>query len=110
MRYGEIYWAEPDPAAGSERAGRRPVLVISSDEAIAAIPNIITTIPITTRERGWATHIPITGPATGLAEASWALCEQIRTISTRCIATKLGEVDADTLAGVTRVSRYLLNL
>ncbi|MGH3471371.1 MAG: type II toxin-antitoxin system PemK/MazF family toxin [Nocardioidaceae bacterium] len=110
MRHGELYWAKPDPSVGSEQAGRRPVLMVSSDDAIAAIPNVVTTIPVTTRDRGWATHVRISGATTGLTQPSWALCEQVRTISTQRIAARLGVVDADTLAGVTRVLRYLLNL
>lgn len=110
MRYGELYWAKPDPGVGPEQAGRRPVLVVSSDPAIEVITNVVTTVPLTTRERGWATHIRITGSDTGLAEPSWALCEQVRTIATTRIAARLGSVDTATLADVSRVLRYLLNL
>lgn len=110
MRYGEIYWAKPDPSVGSEQAGRRPVLLISSDDAIEALSSVVATIPLTTRDRGWATHIRLSGENTGLTQPSWALCEQVRTISTQRIAGRLGAVDTATLDGVARVLRYLLNL
>lgn len=110
MKYGDLYWAKPDPSVGSEQAGRRPVLVVSSDDAITAIPDVVTTVPVTTRDRGWATHVGISGAATGLARPSWALCEQVRTISAQRIEERLGAADAATLANVTRVLRYLLNL
>ncbi|MGH3630715.1 MAG: type II toxin-antitoxin system PemK/MazF family toxin [Sciscionella sp.] len=110
MRYGEIYWANPDPGVGSEQAGRRPVLIVSSNDAIDAIATLVTTIPLTTRERDWAAHVSITGEQTGLVERSWALCEQVRTISTQRIAGRLGVVDAATLRNITNVFRYLLNL
>lgn len=110
MRYGDIYWAKPDPSVGSEQAGRRPVLVVSSDDAIDAIPTVVTTIPLTTRDRGWATHIPISGDTTGLTQPSWALCEQVRTISTHRLAGRLGDADTTTLSQVSRVLRYLLNM
>lgn len=110
MRCGDIHWAKPDPSVGSEQTGRRPVLVISSDDAIDAISSVVTTIPLTTRDRGWATHIRISGENTGLTQPSWALCEQVRTISTQRIAGRLGAVDTATLTNVTRVLRYLLNL
>jgi mRNA interferase MazF len=110
VRYGDIYWAKPDPSVGSEQAGRRPVLVVSSDDAIDAITSVVTTIPLTTRDRGWATHISISGPNTGLSEPSWALCEQVRTIATQRIAGRLGTVDTTTLTNVAQVLRYLLNL
>jgi mRNA interferase MazF len=110
MRYGDIYWAKPDPSVGSEQAGPRPVLVVSSDDAIDVITSVVTTIPLTTRDRGWATHIRISGPDTGLSEPSWALCEHLRTISTQRIAGRLGTVDTTTLTSVAQVLRYLLNL
>lgn len=110
MRYGDLYWAVPDPGLGSEQAGRRPVLVISSDDAIDAITSVVTTIPLTTRDRGWATHVRINGSHTGLGQLSWALCEQVRTISIQRIGGRLGAVDATTLTNVARVLRYLLNL
>lgn len=110
MRYGELYWAKPDPGVGFEQAGRRPILVISSDDAIEAIPSVVTAIPLTTRERGWATHVRVSGDATGLTLPGWILCEQVRTISTQRIAARIGVVDTTTLTGVSRVLRYLLNL
>lgn len=110
MRYGDIYWAKADPGVGSEQSGRRPVLVVSSDDAIDVITTVVTTIPLTTRERGWTTHIPVSGAGTGLAAASWAMCEQIRTISTARLAAHVGRADAAALARVTTVLRYLLKM
>lgn len=110
MKYGEIYWAKQDTEVGSEQAGRRPVLIISCDEAIKAISTVVTTVPLTTKERDWPTRIRIDGDDTGLVEPAWAICEQARTISARRIAARLGEVDTGTLVHVNRVLRYLLNL
>lgn len=110
MRYGDLYWAKPDPSVGTEQTGRRPVLIVSADAAIDAIPTVVTTVPLTTRDRGWVTHIRITGESTGLTEPSWALCEQVRTISTTRIADRIGTADSATLSNVARVLRYLLNL
>lgn len=110
MKRGEVCWAAPDPGVGREQAGHRPVLIVSSDDAIAALPQLVTTVPLTTRVRDWPTHIPVTGPATGLTASTWALCEQVRTISTQRMQTKIGICDADTLDQTARVLRYLLAL
>lgn len=110
MKRGEVFWAAPDPGVGREQAGYRPVLVVSSDDAIAALPQLVTTIPLTTRLRDWPTHIRVTGPHTGLDHPTWALCEQVRTISTQRIHTQIGTCDADTLEQTARVLRYLLAL
>lgn len=110
MRYGDIYWAEPDPGIGREQTGRRPVLVVSSNEALDTIPQVVTTVPLTTRDRGWATHIAVVGDHAGLAQPTWAICEQVRTISTRRLQTRIGIAGTGTLDEVGRVLRYLLNL
>lgn len=110
MKYGDIYWAKPDPSVGSEQDGRRPVLVISADEAIEAIPSVVTTVPLTSRSREWVTHVPMSGSRTGLGEATWAMCEQMRTISTQRLAGKVGEADPKSMQRVNTVLRYLLNL
>lgn len=110
MKRGDLFWAAPDPGVGREQAGRRPVLLVSSDDTLAALPQLVTTIPLTTRQRGWPTHIAVTGPHTGLAEPSWAICEQIRTISTERLGGRIGMSDDDTLDEVARVLRFLLGL
>jgi mRNA interferase MazF len=110
VKCGEIHWAKPDPAVGPEQAGRQPVLIVSSDDAIAAIPSVVTTIPLTTRERGWATHVRVEGADTGLDEPSWALCEQVRTISVQRIGGRVGIADGVTMTSVRRVLGYLLNM
>lgn len=110
MKRGDLFWAAPDPSVGREQAGRRPVLLVSSDDAIAALPQIVTTIPLTTRQRDWPTRIAVTGPHTGLTDPSWAVCEQVRTISTERLRGRIGTSDEDTLEQAGRVLRYLLGL
>lgn len=110
MRRGEIYWADPDPGVGHEQTGRRPILVVSSNSALEIIPHVVTVIPLTTRERRWSTRIPVTGDNTGLTQPTWAICEQVRTISTQRLRRQLGSTDSLTLANTDRVLRYLLEL
>src|SRR5699024_2664951 len=106
----ELYWANPDPRGGSEQAGRRRVLVVSSDDAREAIANGGTTMTVTTRDRGWASQVRMGGDASGRAEPSWAWWEQGRTVRSPRIAARMCTVDAATLDSVSRVLRYLLNL
>lgn len=110
MRYGEIYWAKPDPGVGSEQAGHRPVVVVSSDAAIDTITTVVTTVPLTTRSRQWASHVPVAGADAGLDQPSWAMCEQVRTISTMRLAGRIGAADAGTMRAISVVLRHLLNL
>jgi mRNA interferase MazF len=53
MKRGEIWWAELDPPAG-----RRPVLLLSRDEAYA-VRELITVAPVTTRIRHIPSEVPL---------------------------------------------------
>lgn len=110
MKRGDIVWAAPEPHVGHEQALRRPVLIVSSDYALTAVPHVVTTIPLTTRKRPWSTRVPVTGPKTGLDRESWAICEQVRTISTDRLGEAIGTANAKTVERVDRRLRYLLNL
>ena len=110
MRRGEIYWAVPDPGIGHEQSGRRPVLIVSSDDALNAIPHVLTVVPLTSRERPWSTRIEVTGDDRGLQAATWAICEQVRTISTERLRDRLGVADAITMRSIDQVLRFLLDV
>lgn len=110
MRYGDIYWAEPDPSVGHEQSGRRPALIVSSNDALDVITQVATSVPLTTRERGWATHVAVSGEASGLTRSTWAICEQVRTVSAERLQERIGVANAATLDNISRVLRYLLNL
>lgn len=110
MKYGDIYWAKPDPDVGSEQAGHQPVVIVSADAAIEAITTVVTTMPLTLRRRDWVSHISIEGAETGLVPQSWAMCEQIHTISTQRLAGRIDVADAATMRAIGGVSRYFLNL
>jgi mRNA interferase MazF len=53
MKRGEIWWAELDPPAG-----RRPVLLLSRDEAYS-IRKLVTVAPVTTRVRHIPSEVPL---------------------------------------------------
>jgi mRNA interferase MazF len=53
MKRGEIWWAELEPPVG-----RRPVLLLSRDEAYS-IRELVTVAPITTRVRNIPSEVPL---------------------------------------------------
>ena len=99
LRPGEVWWASPDASAGREQAGRRPVLVIANDEYLEAVTTLAMVVPITTTDRAWPNHVPLTG-AHGLSRESFAMSEQLRVISRERMAGLAGEVDHATLETV----------
>jgi len=96
---GAVVWVELDPIRGREQGGRRPALVVSTQEYLDAVTTLAIVLPVTNRDRGWRNHIELTG-RTGLPSASWAMTEQPRTIARERIARVVGVVDDSCLAEV----------
>jgi len=89
---GVVAWAYLEPVQGREQGGRRPVVVISSAEYLELVTTLVAVIPVTTNYRGWDNHVSLSGD-TGLNQPSWAMTEQIRTISRSRITQITGKTD-----------------
>lgn len=105
---GDVVWVEPDPTIGREQGGTRPALVIAGTEYLAAVDTLAIVVPVTTVDRHWPNHIPITGA--GLPQPSWAMSEQVRTISRERIVARAGSADRATLSEVRDWVRDFLDL
>lgn len=104
MTSGDVLLCDLNPAAGREQGGVRPVVVVSHHR-YAVIPGLFLAVPLTSRNRGLDHHIGV--PAddrTGLKQASYAMTEQIRVMSSQRAGRQLGKVSPETL---TAISRYL---
>jgi mRNA interferase MazF len=95
---GEVVWVEPDPTVGREQSGRRPALVVAGSSYLQMVDSLALIVPITTVDRGWPNHVPILDVQ--LPHPSWAMSEQIRTVSRERIVGRAGRVDDGTLATV----------
>ena len=82
MRRGEIWWAELAPPAG-----RRPVLLLSRNEAYA-IRQLVTVAPVTTRMRHIPVEVPL-GPEDGLPKPCVVNLDTIATIAKRGLQERL---------------------
>jgi mRNA interferase MazF len=111
LRRGQLYWAWLDPAVGSEQAGRRPVVIVSTDDLLVGPTAIV--VPLSSRipDRMPAFLVPLPRAQTGLARDSVALCHQVRALSVRRLVQPagpdLGETDMRAIAGALR---YALGL
>lgn len=95
MRRGDICIAHLDPHVGSEASKSRPVIIVSNDGAnIAARRSghgVVTVVPLTSNiERVHPFQVLMPVEITGLAYASKAQAEQVRSVS----AQRLGPVMA----------------
>ena len=103
MRRGEIWWAELPPPAG-----RRPVVLLSRNEAYA-VRELVTVAPVTTRVRRIPTEVPL-GPAEGLPKACVANLDTITTIPRQTLTQRIGPLAPEKLAAVERALAFALGL
>jgi mRNA interferase MazF len=103
MRRGEVWWADlPAPA------GRRPVVLLSRNEAYA-VRELVTVAPVTTRVRRIPTEVPL-GPAEGLPKSCVVNLDTITTIPRRTLTQPIGPLSPDKLAAVERALMFALGL
>jgi mRNA interferase MazF len=107
---GEIWNADLDPSRGREQAGKRPVLVVSTDRFNAGPAELVVVAPITSKGKGIPWHVPVCASEGGLRTESYIMSEIIRCISRERLAKRLGEVPSGTLAEVEARLRILLEL
>jgi mRNA interferase MazF len=94
---GQVVWVNLSPVVGSEQSGHRPAVVVSGNDYLASVPNVVIVVPVTTRDRGLPNHVRLGGvPGLGQRD-SFAMTEQPRTIDRRRITKHAGGVDAETL-------------
>lgn len=108
LNRSELWLADLGPPLGDEQGGRRPVLVISGEGHNSSGLGVIVVVPLTTRRRGWNTHVEVATGGTGLDRISWAKCEDIRSVSDQRMIRRLGSAPETVLAEVERVLRHLL--
>lgn len=95
---GDIVWAIPDPTIGREQRGRRPSVVISSRGHLHIADTLAIVVPVTSVDRGWSNHVLLRGDVPG--RPSWAMTEQVRTISRERMDGHLGRIDGESLAEI----------
>ncbi len=103
MRRGEIWWAELPPPAG-----RRPVVLLSRDEAYS-VRELVTVAPITTLVRRIPTEVSL-GRADGLPRRCVANLDTITTIPKRMLSERLAVLSPVRRAAVERALRFALGL
>lgn len=101
MRRGDIWWAELPPPTG-----RRPVVLLSRDEAYA-IRALVTVAPVTTRIRQIPAEVPL-GPEDGLPQPCVVNLDTILTIAKASLLEHLATLSAEKLEAVERAIRFAL--
>ena len=89
---GEIWNADLDPTRGREQAGRRPVLVVSTNGFNHGPAELVVVLPLTTKDKRIPWHVPVRAGSGGLTRDSFVMCEAIRCISSQRLVKRMGDV------------------
>jgi mRNA interferase MazF len=106
---GDVVWADLGPPRGREQAGRRPAVVVSSNQYLDAVDTLALIVPVTSRDRGWPNHVLLSGNL-HLRAPSFAMVEQARTVARERIVGTAGSIDEDCLRQIRFVLRAFLDL
>jgi len=107
---GDVWIADLDPTRGHEQAGRRPAVVVSVDLFNHGPAGLVIIVPLTSRDRRIPTRVEVNPPEGGLTRASFAKCEDIRSVSTERLCRRVGRVTTETLAEIEDRLCILLGL
>lgn len=102
-RLGEVWSVTFDPVRGHEQGGMRPGLVISNDRFNRTPHTLCILVPLTRTDRGLPSHISIHPPEGGVRDVSFALCEQVKSLSVGRLHRRLGTVERSTVERVQAV-------
>jgi mRNA interferase MazF len=103
VKRGEIWWAElPGPA------GRRPVILLSRNEAYE-VRRLVTVAPVTTRVRGIPVEVPLS-PKDGMPRECVANLDVVTTIPKDALRERLTVLSGPKMAAVDAALRFALGL
>jgi mRNA interferase MazF len=108
-RRGEIWRADFEQVKGHEQGRTRPALIISNDTINQSPANMVTVVPITTKERKLRSYLRIDPPNGGVTQTSYIICDQVRTISRERLGKKYGALSRTVLAEVETRLKFLLD-
>lgn len=111
MKRGEIFFADLNPASGSEITKHRPVLIVSNN-ANNQVAKILTVLPITSNvTRVYPFEVLITAINSGLSKDSKVQAQQIRTIDKeRITGNVVGRLDQKIMDKVDEAIRLHLSI
>ena len=99
MRAGELWFGDLGSGVGREQSGIRPLLVVSNQQYQDLVSELLIVVPCTSKNRGWLNHVEVTGTL-ALKMPTFALVEQIRSVSRSRLLRPIGHTDNVTMSEV----------
>ncbi|MFZ4625715.1 MAG: type II toxin-antitoxin system PemK/MazF family toxin [Rhodoferax sp.] len=111
MKRGDVFYADLDPAQGSEIRKTRPVVIVSNNAANRAAA-VVTVLPLTSNvSRIFPFEVKLFALDTGLSKDSKAMAQQVRTLDkSRLAKIAAGHVSMERMAQVDAALRLHLGL
>ena len=103
MKRCEVWWADLEPPAG-----RRPVVLISRDEAYA-VRSLVTVAPVTTRIREIPVEVEL-GPSDGLPKPCVVNLDSLVTIPKNLLREHLTILSPTKIAEIDQAIHFALGL
>ncbi|GAA3687906.1 hypothetical protein GCM10022224_061490 [Nonomuraea antimicrobica] len=108
LAQGDIWFTRFGRPTGREQGFDRPALIVSNDNLNQSRLDLVLAVPLTTRDRGYVTHIRLGRDSTGLAKTSWAMVEQVRAISPDRFDFFVGSVPEEVVAEAVTVLKRMI--
>jgi mRNA interferase MazF len=108
LTQGEIWFARFGDPKGREQGYDRPALILSNDSLNQSKLDLVFAVPLTTRERGYLTHVRVARGASGLTKTSWAMVEQLRAVSPERFDFFVGHAPEETVAAALMVLKRMI--
>ena len=103
MKRGEVWWASlPAPI------GKRPVVLLSRDEAYA-VRNAVTVAEVTRTIRGIPVEVPL-GPEDGLPARCAANLDTIMTIRKELLTKRIALLRNEKIAAIQKAVKFALDM
>jgi mRNA interferase MazF len=107
---GEVWFVELDPIVAHEQAKKRPCVIISANKFNHGKSGLVVIVPLTSKNKANPLHVPIASPEGGVLTKSYALCDQLRTVSiNRLSNSPLGVVKNSTLKLIEYMVKVILD-
>ncbi len=107
---GEVWKVELDPTIGHEQGWLRPCLVFSVNRFNHGPADLVVVLPITSRNKGIASHVKVLAGEAGFTTERYIKCEEIRCVSKNRFRERYGKVDPGTLDKVATNVRIILGM
>lgn len=105
---GDVWLFDPEPIKGNEIGKKIRLGIVISHNLLNSGPSgLVFIIPLTSVYKGIPSHVKISPPNGGVTVESYALCEQIRSISKIRLVKKLGKIHSS--ATLNEIRSWILD-